>query len=353
MTIRRFIYRITHWETWYYITKYIPLAPVWIWYCLRARSCWFFTPSNPTLTFGGFEGESKKEMYDQLPPGSYPKSIYVDPQSPIEDLPRLVVENDFSYPFVVKPDIGMMGFMFRTIENEEQLKAYHQKMPATYILQEQAPYPIEVSVFYYRFPHQQKGHITGFVKKEFLQVVGDGESSLEKLIREHPRVLYRLKEQLSKHESRLHEIIPNGEIFVLSHALNLSRGSRLISLAHEKDDKLLKIFDDLSHYARHFYYGRYDIKCASIDDLKQGKNFTILEYNGSGAEPHHIYGNNNSLWQAYRILVQHWEVLYQISRFNHLNGHPYWPFRKGLSFLKTSNKYFKDLKRIDKETELP
>ena len=353
MTIRRFIYRITHWETWYYITKYIPLAPVWIWYCLRARSCWFFTPSNPTLTFGGFEGESKKELYDQLPPGSYPKSIYVDPQTPVEDLPSLVVENDFSYPFVVKPDIGMMGFMFRTIENEEQLKAYHQKMPATYILQEQAPYPIEVSVFYYRFPHQQKGQITGFVKKEFLQVTGDGESTLEKLIREHPRVLYRLKEQLSKHESRLHEIIPKGEIFVLSHALNLSRGSRLISLAHEKDDKLLKIFDDLSHYARHFYYGRYDIKCASIDDLKQGKNFTILEYNGSGAEPHHIYGNNNSLWQAYRILVQHWEVLYQISRFNHLNGYPYWPFRKGLSFLKTSKKYFKDLKRIDKETELP
>ena len=59
-------YRLTHWETWYYITKYIPLAPVWLWYCLRARSCWFFTPSNPTLTFGGFEGESKKEMYDQM-----------------------------------------------------------------------------------------------------------------------------------------------------------------------------------------------------------------------------------------------------------------------------------------------
>jgi len=322
MTIRRFIYRLTHWETWYYITKYIPLAPVWLWYCLRARSCWFFTPSNPTLTFGGFEGESKKEMYDQLPPGSYPRSIYINPNTPENELSGLVAENSFTYPFVVKPDIGMMGFMFRKIENENQLITYHRKMPATYILQELASYPMEVSVFYYRFPHRKKGKISGFVKKEFLQVVGDGHSTLENLIKNHPRVLYRLQELLSKHESRLHEIIPEGEIYILSHALNLSRGSRLVSLAHEKDEHLLKIFDDISHYTGHFYYGRYDIKCASIEDLKKGKNFTILEYNGSGAEPHHVYGNDNSLLQAYRILVHHWEISFRISRINSRNGFP-------------------------------
>jgi hypothetical protein len=108
--------------------------------------------------------------------------------------------------------------------------------------------------------------------------------------------------------------------YCLSNALNLSRGGKLISLAHEKDERLLKVFDDLSHYTNHFYYGRYDIKCASVEDLKEGKNFYILEYNGCGAEPHHIYGDGNTLLQAYAILLQHWKVLYRISKYNHTHG---------------------------------
>ena len=79
MNFKKIIYRIAHWETWHYLAKYIPISPAWLWYCMRSGSLWFFTPSNPTLTFGGFEGESKKEMYDQLPPGSYPKTVYISP----------------------------------------------------------------------------------------------------------------------------------------------------------------------------------------------------------------------------------------------------------------------------------
>ncbi len=90
MSLKTLAFRITHWETWHYLAKYIPIMPAWIWYCARARSCWFFTPSNPTLTFGGFEGESKKEMFDQLPPGSYPRSIYISPSLPFEELEKLV-----------------------------------------------------------------------------------------------------------------------------------------------------------------------------------------------------------------------------------------------------------------------
>jgi hypothetical protein len=125
-----------------------------------------------------------------------------------------------------------------------------------------------------------------------------------------------------------------------------------VSLEHEKDDRLLKVFDDLSHYTGNFYYGRYDIKCTSVDDLKKGINFSILEYNGSGAEPHHIYGNGYSLWEAYRILLHHWNVLYKISRKNHSNGIPYWSFWKGLRFLKISKKHFRVLKELDRKIEL-
>ena len=341
-----------HWETWHYLAKYIPIMPVWLWYCLRARSFWFFTPSNPSLTFGGFEGESKKEMFDQLPPGSYPKSIYISHSLPFQEIEKLVSFNNFDFPIAVKPDVGMMGFMFRKIDTAEKLRFYHERMPVDYIIQDLIRYPLEVSVFYYRFPNEKKGTITGFLKKEFLGVTGNGRSTLWELILDCPRVRFRLEEMRSKHESRLNHILGEGEIYYLSNALNLSRGGKLISLAHEKDENLLKVFDELSNYTKHFYYGRYDIKCASVEDLKKGENFYILEYNGCGAEPHHIYGDGNTLLQAYKILLQHWKMLYGISSYNHNRGIHYWKFRRGWKFLKGAKKHFRMLKQLDAATEL-
>lgn len=352
MNFKKAFYKITHWETWPYRVKYIPLIPVWLWYCLRSGSWWFFSSSNPSITFGGFEGEGKKEMYDQLPPGTYPRSIYISPKLSFDEVERLVALNNYQYSFAVKPEIGTMGFMFRKIDNAEQLKVYHNKMPSDYIIQEWVNYPLEVSVFYYRFPNREKGTITGFIKKEFLQVKGNGRSTLWELVQNYDRVQFRLDEMKAKHEHKLNDIIPLGEIYILSHALNLSRGGKLVSLEHEKDKKLLKVFDDLSHYTKYFYYGRYDIKCTSVEDLKNGKNFTILEYNGSGAEPHHAYGNRNTLWQAHKIFLHHWKILYRISKYNHKHGYPYWDFNRGWKFLKAARKEYNILKKIDAETEL-
>jgi hypothetical protein len=350
--LKNFFTKLPHWETWHYLVKYIPIMPVWLWYCARARSFWFFTPSNPTITFGGFEGESKMEMYSQLPEGSYPRTIYIEHSRSFDEVGELIKKNNISYPFAVKPDVGMMGFMFRTITDLPMLRQYHEKMPADYLIQEYVDYPLELSVFYYRFPDEQRGNITGFIRKEYLQVTGDGQSTLFELIENYSRVRYRREEMRSKHKDRLNDIISKGEVYVLSHALNLSRGGRLVSLADEKDERLLKVFDELSHYNGNFYYGRYDVKCTSIEDLKNKKNFCILEFNGCGAEPHHIYGNNHSLLQAYRIVLQHWKVLYGISRHNHENGIYYWNFTRGWKFLRNAKRHFRTLKQLDLETQL-
>ncbi len=349
MNFKNVWYRVAHWETWDWRFKYLPLIPAYLWYCLRSGSMWFFTCSNPSLVFGGLDGVSKKDVYEHLPPGSYPRSIYISHKLSFEEVEKLASVNHFHYPFVVKPEVGRMGLMFRKIDSVDDLKSYHEKMPVNYILQELVKYPIEVSVFYYRFPNEQNGTITGFIRKEFLEVTGDGTSSLNELIMNYSRVRFRLEEMKLKHKDRLNNIIPQGEQFILSYALNLSRGGKMVNLEHEKNGRLLKVFDELSHYAKHFYYGRYDIKCASIEELKQGKNFIILEYNGSGGEPHHVYGNSNTLLKACRILLRHWDICYQISKYNHSKGIGYWKFRRGWKFFRESNNHVKLLKKLDAE----
>ncbi|MEJ7645668.1 MAG: hypothetical protein WKF87_13830 [Chryseolinea sp.] len=350
--IKKSFYYITHWEIWHWFAKYIIIGPAWLWLCLRAKSLWFFTASNPSITFGGFIGESKSEIYKQLPVGTYPRSVYAEPHEDLHGIAEQLEELGLAFPLAVKPDIGMMGFMFRRIDSIEQLKQYHTAIPVRYIIQELVTYPIEVSVFYYRFPDQQKGHITGFVKKEFMEVQGDGKRTLKELISSYPRAQYRLNELFSKHESKLDNIVPKGEIYCLSYALNLSRGGRLISLATEKDDRLLALFDKISLHSKTFYYGRYDIKCSSIEELKQERNFSILEYNGSGAEPHHVYGNGYGFFEACAVLVEHWNILYKISQHNYDRGIPRWKHSDAVAFTKMARKHFKALKVIDEQFEL-
>lgn len=345
--IEKVWYRLTHWETWDYRVKLIPLIPVWLWHCGRARSWWFFTPANPTLTFGGFEGETKREMYDQLPPDLCPRSLYIAPTVSADRVEELVATQFETYPVAVKPNVGMMGLLFRVINSASELRLYHEQMPVEYIVQELITYPIEVSVFYYRFPGEATGTITGFVRKDFLAVVGDGQSTLWELIRQYPRVSFRLEEMRAKHANRLDYVVPDGDVYCLSNALNQTRGGRLVSLAHEKDERLLGVFDALSHYTGNFYFGRYDVKCASVDDLKAGRNFSILEFNGAGAAPHHVYGNGNSLWQAYRIVLHHWSVLARIARQNHAGGVPHWSFRQGWEQLKWAQIHLRLLKKTD------
>src|SRR5688572_1539340 len=115
--IKKSFYRARHWETWHWLLKYIPMIPFWIGYCIRARACWFFTAANPTLTFGGYEGENKMEMYDLLPDGTYPKTIFIRVSLFKSSVEALVASAGFSFPVAVKPDVGRMGLMFRRLNS--------------------------------------------------------------------------------------------------------------------------------------------------------------------------------------------------------------------------------------------
>ncbi|RYY47406.1 MAG: hypothetical protein EOO06_12530 [Chitinophagaceae bacterium] len=347
MKIRESLFRLTHWETWHHHAKYIPIAPVWVWYIIRSGTPWFFTPSNPTLTFGGFEGEGKKEMYEQLPPGSYPNTIYIQPGIPFSEVENQVDAAGFQYPFIVKPNVGMMGFMFRKISNAAQLKHYHETLPIEYLVQDLVDYDLEVSAFYFRMPDQQKGIISGFLKKEPAFIVGNGNQTVGELMQIHEGIRFKMDEMQARHAANLKIVLAAGEKYYLSHASNRSQGGKLVGIDHEIDARLQELFDGFSHYNGKFYYGRYDIKCKSVEDLKAGKNFSILEFNGAGAGTQHVYANNYSLWKAMSIILTHWKMMFRISRQNYKNGVAYWNFTKGWKHLKAAKRNLMMLKKLD------
>lgn len=323
-----------------------------MYYALRARAIWYFSPVNPTLEFSGFEGEGKREMYDLMPSQYYPPTTYIQPGLPENVLLNDVKLAQIDYPLVVKPDRGMQGVLFRIIETEEQLKQYHSKMPTEYVVQQFVDLPLEFSVFHVRYPGEKEGIVTGFILKEYLSVVGDGQSTLLMLIKQNKRTQPRLEEMKAKHLNRLAIVIPAGETFYLSYAGNHNRGAKFVNLYNEIDQQLHKIIDEISNNCKTFYYGRYDLKCTSLEDLKAGKNISILEFNGTGAEPNHIYDCNLTYLQALKEIARHWKHMYKIGRINHASGVPYWSFNRGRKYLVQAKKLFNILRKLDLETSI-
>ena len=254
-----------------------------------------------------------------------------------------------NFPLIVKPEVGGQGILFRKIENKEHLKEYHSKIPVEYFIQEFIEYPMEVSLFYYRYPFEKKGVITGFLQKVPMRVTGDGVHNLGQLLLNNLKTKKRLAELKQKHEINFEKIIPAGEVYILSHAGNHNRGADFFDLSAEINDDLVDLLDRISLGINDFFYGRYDIMCNSIEELKQGKNFAILEYNGCGAEPNHFYDTGYTLIGAWKEILKHWKILFEISRYNHKNGVPYWPLFKGLRFRRQTKKYYNLINRVDKE----
>ena len=347
--MKKTINKLLNWEAWPFALIYAPMAPFWGWYMLRSRAVWFFTPSNPKLTFGGMEGEPKREMYDLLPLNLYPTTFNILPAQSFDEVLQQLNISGIQYPLIVKPEIGGQGILFRKIDDEASFKHYHSLVPVEYIVQKMVHYPIEVSVFHIRHPKETKGIITGFLHKIPLQVLGDGKHTLEQLVMLNPKAEKRHNDLHSRHAEMWNNILPKNEKYILSYAANHNRGAHFIDLKEHINDDLVAVFDKLSLGINDFFYGRYDIMCNSIEELQQGKNFTILEYNGCGAEPNHFYDTGYTLGKAYKEILKHWKALYTISKYNAQNVVKPWPFWKGLKFQLDARKMYRLMKKVDEK----
>ena len=70
-----------------------------------------------------------------------------------------------------------------------------------------------------------------------------------------------------------------------------------------------------------FHFGRFDLRFGSIEALRRGEDFRIVELNGAGAEALHIWAAGAKLIQAYRTLWQQWKLAFEIGARNAAAGH--------------------------------
>lgn len=338
---------LLHWEFWQMELVYYPLILFWLYFAAKAKSLFFFNASNPGIQYGGLTMESKKKVYDLIPQQYYPKTLFFKHNTDLKTLLQQIEQAEIHYPFIMKPDIGMKGFGVEKIESQEDVAAYLDKIFMDFLVQELIHFPEEVGVFYYRIPGAKNGTISGIVGKEFLSVTGDGKSPLSTLIKQDHRSFRQLQSLEKQYGSEwLKQILPDGAIKILVPYGSHTRGSKFIDITHKKTEKLEKVIDEICTQIEGFYYGRLDIRYKSLEDLEEGKNFSIIELNGAGSEPTHIYDPSHSIFQAWREIIKHWSVMCKISKLNHAQGVPYMTAKEGFALLQESAKVEAQLKSL-------
>ena len=276
---------------------------------------------------GGMFGESKFEVLEKVPIPSKPKTILIKLPATTTTVLQQMCERGLTFPIIFKPDLGERGWMVRKISNEEDIGNYLEKIKIDFLAQELVDLPLEFGVFYVRYPGEAFGRVTSIVGKEMLNVTGDGRKTLQVLILEKERAKLQWNSLKVVYHDRLTHIIPLGEKMELVSIGNHCLGTKFLNENGLITVKLSASFDRISKQIEGFYFGRFDLRVASLHDLENG-NVRVLELNGCGAEPAHIYEPGFSFSEALGVLFRHWHDIYRISKENHKRGVAYISFRE-------------------------
>lgn len=274
--------------------------------------------------------ESKKEIYNLIPPQYYPKTELIKEGLSFEMVANIIHDSAINFPLIAKPDIGLRGSAVKKINNFEDLIDYNAKANFDYLVQDLIPFPNEIGIFYVRYPHEKEGRLTGIVAKEFLTVTGNGIATIEALVKENPRYELQLTALKREYGSKLSAVPAAGEIINLVPYGNHARGAKFLDKSSWITPELTTVINTICLEIDGFYFGRIDLMYNSLEELEAGQKFSIVEINGAASEPTHIYDPSHSLFFAWKELFRHITFMYEISVANNKRGFSYLKHKTGM-----------------------
>lgn len=327
--------RLIRWEFWPLWVVYIPIGFYIAWHGLiKYRCASLFTAVNPGIANGGgLAEEGKAEILECLRGAgdAIAQWAVLKKETPLEEnLERLEVfmgEHQLGFPVVLKPDIGERGQGVAIVKDYDEARSYLERCPGDTIAQEFVP-GREFGVFYYRFPGEDCGHIFGITDKRFPSLTGDGVSSLERLILSDDRAVCMAKFFLGKFDAQLDDVPEAGEHISLTELGTHCRGSLFLDGSELATPETLVAFDEISRHFDGFWFGRYDVRVPSEDDLANGKNIKVIELNGLSSEGTFIYDPKHSYLFGLKTLARQWRIAFRIASLNHAAGHPHLKVRE-------------------------
>ncbi len=316
----------------------IPLAIQWLWLGLRYRGLTLPSVANPALTAGGLVGEGKMEYFRSM--GKFARgftaptcAIRVSGAQQATEIGAVIAAAGLSFPLIVKPDLGLCGYGVRKLTALEDLMAYLAGFPAgeQAVVQAYLAGDYEAGIFYARLPGRATGRIIGLAFRSYPRVVGDGERSIGALIAADPRArrVLRATHRLAVDPAR---VPAPGEVVRLAAIGSTRVGGLYRDGASAVTPALAATIDAIARDMPDFHIGRFDVRFASLDDLRAGRGFMIMEVNGAGSEAIQAWDPDLGLYRAFKIIFRKQRLLFAIGAVNRRLGHRPLGIRRLLEF---------------------
>jgi hypothetical protein len=307
------------WPGWLF---YAPVVVFWIINAIKYRSVTLPALANPRIDAGGICGESKNDILHLAGPmalswiASYAglrTSGHVDGND-LALAETAMAEAGLHYPIVAKPDMSCNGVGVRVIHCRADLQQYLSGFPrATRVqLQTLVTHEGEAGIFYIRHPGEPAGRITSVTLKFPPTVVGDGEKSVRDLIAANPRLNAVSRLLLKRLGARARSVPAMGEAVRLVFVGNHCRGSTFQDGLSIVTPALTAQIDAIAQDIPDLYFSRIDLRYRNLEDLRAGKNFKIIEVNGSGSEATHIWDPAMTIRKAYATQFFHYGESFKI-----------------------------------------
>lgn len=340
----------SHWEYWNSGIIYFPVLPYLLFLMVKTRDLFFFISANPGIENGGFTLESKWKIQDQMNHKYFPKTLLVSNSDHLSRVKEHI--RTFRFPLYLKPDIGGKGRGVVQIQSPDELDWYHAHCPLNYLIQEKIDYPLEIGVFYIKTPNEPFGYLSGIVAKEYIRLTGNGIQTIEELLRENPRYFLQLSRLKKENRAKLQTVLQKGQVETISEIGNHAQGSAFTDCSERINSNLTRLINRLASELEGFYFGRLDIRFNSWEELERGENFSIVEVNGSGSEPTHMYDSSHSLFFAWSEIIRHWKAMSLISKSVNRQKRHKISFIEGIRLFKNHAKVMKQLDRFSNSIQL-
>jgi hypothetical protein len=131
-------------------------------------------------------------------------------------------------------------------------------------------------------------------------------------------------ERLEKEKPELLKYVPQFRQKLLVEPIgNHCRGTKFLNYNHLITPRMVAAYDKIQADLPGCYVFRLDVKAPSVLDLQAGKNIKILEINGVGSDPAHIYDPNIPFFEIWAAYIRLWKKIFEVSTALHRLGVPY------------------------------
>lgn len=307
------------WPGWLF---YAPVVAFWTLKAIRYGSITLPALANPKIEAGGICGESKNAILGLAGPVARRwianfAAMVTSGHGGGNDLAlaeAAMAKAGLAYPVVAKPDMSCNGVGVRVVRDTAGLAAYLEAFPraAGLQLQELVTHEGEAGIFYIRHPGEAAGRITSVTLKFAPTVFGDGSSTVRALIAADARLNAVSRILLGKLGAKAETVPAPGEAVRLVFVGNHCRGSTFKNGLDIVTPALTARIDEIAKDVPDLYFSRIDLRYESLEALRAGEGFKIIEINGSGSEATHIWDPQMTIREAYRTQFFHYGESFRI-----------------------------------------